>query len=209
MATELPALQPSDRRDRVTALILAAVALAAGYWWLVAGVCGTYHDDAIYVATAKALAEGQGYRLINLPGQPWQTKYPILYPALLALIWKLWPSFPSNLWAMQALSLLAGAALTGLSYLYLVRFGYLSRGVALAAGLLCGTSINFLYFSTLTLSEIPFGLLVLSVLWALENEGRSTQGRSIRRFFLGVLLGLPYLCRSLGISLVPVGLYFL
>jgi len=185
------------------------VALAAGYWWLVAGVCGTYHDDAIYVATAKALAEGRGYRLINLPAAPLQTKYPVLYPALLALIWKLWPSFPDNLWAMQALSLLAGGALTGLSYLYLVRFGYCSRGVALAAGLLCGTSINFLYFSTLTLSEIPFGLLVLGVLWALENQARSPQSSGVRQFLMGVLLGLPYLCRSLGIILAPVGLFFL
>ena len=64
---------------------------------MVVGVCGVYHDDGIYVITAKALAQGEGYRLINLPNSPLQTKYPILYPALLAIIWKIWPSFPKNL----------------------------------------------------------------------------------------------------------------
>jgi hypothetical protein len=209
LSTELAAPLPWDRRDKLYAFLLAAVVLAAGYWWLVGGVCGIYHDDAIYVSTAKALAGGQGYRLIDLPGAPLQTKYPPLYPAVLALIWKLWPSFPNNLLAMQALSLLAGGAVAGLSYLYLVRFGYFTRGVALAAGLLCATSMNFLYFATLTLSEIPFALLLIAALWALEKQVRAPQGSRIRQFLLGILLALPFMCRTIGISLAPVGLFVL
>jgi len=189
--------------------MLAAVMLAAGYWWMVIGVCGIYHDDAIYVTTAKALASGQGYRLLNLPGAPWQTKYPLLYPGILALIWKVWPSFPDNLLAMQTLTLLAGGALAGLTYLYLVRFGYCRRSVALAGGLLGATSINFLYFATLTLSEIPFALLLLGALWALEEQVRAPQSSKARQFFLGVLLALPFLCRTIGITLTPVGLFVL
>ena len=41
--------------------------------------------DAVYAVTAKALAEGKGYHLVNLPGAPPQNRYPILYPALLLL----------------------------------------------------------------------------------------------------------------------------
>lgn len=206
---DLLAPLPLDRRDKLIATILAAVVLVAGYWWMVGGVCGIYHDDAVYVSTAKALAEGQGYRLINLPGAPLQTKYPILYPAILAIIWKLWPSFPNNLVAMQALSLLAGGAVAGLAYLYLVRFGYFTRGVALGAGLLCATSINYLYFSTLTLSEMPFALLLLAALWALEEQVRAPKRSKIRQFFLGILLALPCMCRTIGVTLVPVGLFVL
>src|SRR5262245_4383276 len=67
-------LRPLDYR---LALTLAMVLLLVGAWRLVPGVSGVFHDDAIYVISAKALADGRGYRLINLPGAPPQTKYPI------------------------------------------------------------------------------------------------------------------------------------
>ena len=35
-----------------------------------------YNDDGIYLVTAKALAEGSGYRIISLPEPIAQTKYP-------------------------------------------------------------------------------------------------------------------------------------
>src|SRR5712692_7478162 len=78
-------------------------------WILLAAVAWTYglclhpvwfghdNDDAVYVVTAKALANGQGYRTISLPLEPPQTKYPPLYPLLLSLIWRLYPQFPANL----------------------------------------------------------------------------------------------------------------
>ena len=58
---------------------------------------GFYHDDSIYWVSAKSLAAGDGYRISSLPGQPFQTKYPPLYAALLAGIWHINPNFPSNL----------------------------------------------------------------------------------------------------------------
>lgn len=98
----------SSAKKIFAALVLMVLVL--GYWRMVPTVCGAYHDDGIYVLTAKALAQGQGYRLIFLPNAPVQTKYPILYPALLAIIWKLRPSFPNNLFLMKWLTLFCGAA---------------------------------------------------------------------------------------------------
>ena len=83
-----PPMTSLRRSDLAVALGLAVVLLALGSWMMVPGVIGVYHDDAIYVTTAKALAQGDGYRLINLPGTPPQTKYPILYPFLLAAVWE-------------------------------------------------------------------------------------------------------------------------
>lgn len=83
-----------DTYDKRIAILLSLAFLLIGSLHMVAGVCGVHHDDAIYVSTAKGPAQGQGYRLINFPGSPKQTKYPILYPAMLAIVWKLWPSFP-------------------------------------------------------------------------------------------------------------------
>jgi hypothetical protein len=146
MPSESSASRTLTPKDWSLALILVALTVLLGSWQMIVGVSGVYHDDGIYVSTAKALAEGQGYRLINLPEAPVQTKYPPLYPALLAIIWKLCPTFPDNLVFMQFITLLSGAAMVGLAYLYLVRFGYFSRGVALGAGALTLSSKFCLYF---------------------------------------------------------------
>ena len=62
---------------------------------------GPLHDDSLYYVGAKSIAERGEYRILSLPGEPYQTKYPPLYPAYLALAWKLEPQFPRNLpWAM-------------------------------------------------------------------------------------------------------------
>src|SRR5215469_13734567 len=58
---------------------------------------GRHHDDTIYLASAKSLAEGHGYRIASLPREPLQTKYPPVLPLLLAPLWKLAPGFPEHL----------------------------------------------------------------------------------------------------------------
>lgn len=55
-----------DRRDMMVAVALGMAVLIIGGYLMVVGVCGLYHDDAIYVITAKALAHDQGYRLISI-----------------------------------------------------------------------------------------------------------------------------------------------
>ena len=190
----------------MVAVALGIAVLIIGGYLMVVGVCGLYHDDAIYVITAKALAHDQGYRLINIPHSPIQTKYPIIYPALLAVIWCLWPSFPENLLAMQSLSLLASAITIGLCYLYLVRFGYCKRSIAASAGLLCATSSEFLYFSTVTLAEMPFALLLILALWKLDSHVIAPSSSRNSQFLLGVLLSLPFLCRTIGAPFIVTGL---
>src|SRR5512140_3524759 len=58
---------------------------------------GFYHDDGVYWVTAKSIAEGGGYRIPSLPGAPYQTKYPPVFPALLSIVWRVTPEFPLNL----------------------------------------------------------------------------------------------------------------
>ena len=91
---------PSTRLRAVFALggmlLVSAYAIAISL-----PAAGIFHDDGIYVVTARALAEGQGYRIISLPESPPQTKYPILFPWLLSLVWRLAPSFPDNLLCLR------------------------------------------------------------------------------------------------------------
>ena len=202
-------LSRQESRHWRIAVALILLTIALGAWQMVPGVTGIYHDDGIYVCTAKALAQGQGYRLINLPDSPLQTKYPIIYPALLAVVWKIWPVFPDNLVLMQWVTLLAGAAAVGLSYLYLIRFGYFSAGIACAAGLLAATSPQFLHFSVITMSETTFLLLLVLSMWRLEGELREITRESLREIILGIFLTLPFLCRSVGVMFIPIGLVLL
>lgn len=58
---------------------------------------GPIHDDSLYYVGAKSLAERGEYRILSLPGEPHQTKYPPLYPAYLSLAWLVEPRFPENL----------------------------------------------------------------------------------------------------------------
>src|ERR1035437_6417164 len=77
--------------------------------WSAPGV-GLTHDDGIYLATAKALATGKGYTIISLPHEIRQTKYPVLFPLLLSLVWRVDPSFPRNIGFLKLIPLLATAA---------------------------------------------------------------------------------------------------
>lgn len=187
------------------ALALAGILFAAGAWTLVPGVTGVYHDDAIYVITAKALAQGDGYRLINLPGAPRQTKYPILYPLLLAAVWKVQPEFPDTVVLMQYLTLMLGAAAVGLSYLFLVRFAYCTRRAAACVGLLCATSPEIAYFSTITMAEMPFLLSTIVALWRVELAALAAP-RPRQALLTGLALAMPFLCRTVGATIILGGI---
>ena len=87
------------RKLTATGVFMLALAPSAYLAWTLRDMqhLGFYHDDGIYWVSAKSLAAGDGYRISSLPNQPYQTKYPPLYAALLAGIWRINPSFPSNL----------------------------------------------------------------------------------------------------------------
>src|SRR5260370_993424 len=88
---------------------------------------GFYHDDGLYFVSARSLAETGEYRIASLPAQPWQTKYPPLFPALLALVWKLNPSFPSNLPLATLFAWLAFPAYLAAVYAFLREYGFSLR----------------------------------------------------------------------------------
>ncbi|HUE70202.1 MAG TPA: hypothetical protein VMP01_04870 [Pirellulaceae bacterium] len=200
---------PLTRSDCFLAAALAALTVVAGCWRMAPAVCGLFHDDAIYVSTAKALAQGEGYRLIDVPGAPLQTKYPILYPAILSVIWRAWPNFPDNLVVMQGLTLLSAAFTVALGYLYLVRFGYFTRALAASAGMVCATAPFFLYFAVQTMAEMPFALLSLVALWGVESHVRQAEMPRRSQLVWGVALALPFLCRTIGATVVVSGLWVL
>jgi hypothetical protein len=186
---------------------LIILALLPSVWlaweWRSMPHLGFYHDDSIFWVSAKSIAAGDGYRISSLPNQPYQTKYPPLYPALLALVWKANPSFPGNL---PLAMLLAWLPLP--FYIWLVReflrrydFSVTEQAVLCAIAALNPVAV---VFSISLMPELWFtALLLASVLMAEKATGEESP------FWLAALAGfaggLAYLTRSAALPLLATG----
>ena len=95
----------SERMGLKLGMVLFCAAVLYGLA-LSPDILGFYHDDGVYAVTAKALAEGKGYRIISLPGEPVQMTYPIFYPLVLSVVWRIFPDFPANIPALKAPSII-------------------------------------------------------------------------------------------------------
>src|SRR5438128_340737 len=110
---------------RAVFLLVAACAPSAWLAWTYRDLprIGELHDDGIYLISAKSLTDGGGYRILSLPDEPAQTKYPPLYPLYLSTLWRWGPEFPAMLpWAML-LQWVFIPLMIGLSAVYFARHG--------------------------------------------------------------------------------------
>lgn len=152
---------------------------------------GKLHDDGILFVSAKSIADGEGFRILSLPERPAQTKYPILYPLYLSLIWRVNGNFPENLttarwfsWPVLVLSL-------ALSWLYWRGEKWSWIVVAILA-----ISPYMILFGCGLFSEIFFLCWLLAALLVGRRDGLSMA------VFAGILAGLSYLTRTAGIALL-------
>src|SRR6185295_16210435 len=81
---------------------------------------GILQDDCVYLIDAQALAYGAGYRILSLPAQPYDTRYPPLYPLYLSLAWRAVPAYPANLAVAVMLSWLCLPVVLLLAYWWCV-----------------------------------------------------------------------------------------
>jgi hypothetical protein len=190
-------------------LILTLIGACSLYLFVLSPVeFGTYHDDGIYVTTAKALATGQGYKIASLPDEPSQTKYPPLYPFLLSLIWRVYPEFPQNLSWMLFLSVVAMVGFLIATYRYLTEQRYATEWQALIVVGLAAINWRTMILATSIYSETIYALLsVVALGWAEKFERQ--EKASAAGVLSGVLMGLAFLTRSLGVTLiVAVAVYY-
>src|ERR1700735_1882114 len=123
---------------------------------------GKFHDDGILMVSAKSLATGHGFHIISLPEQPAQTKYPILYPLYLSIIWRLNPHFPDNLWLARLSNWLLLVLCLALSWVFFRKEGF-SEGRTIVLVALLGLNPYMILFGTNTFSEIFFTCWLLAV----------------------------------------------
>jgi hypothetical protein len=153
---------------------------------------GIFHDDALYLVAGKSLAEGNGYRIASLPGEPYQTKYPPLYPALLSVIWRIDPSFPGNLPKVMLVTWACLVAAVFLAWRLMRQAGF-SDGQSVGLAAFMALSPVAVQFSVMAMSEVPFLALMLACLIMLERG---------QAFWAGVLGGLAFLTRGAALPLL-------
>ncbi|MDX2152426.1 MAG: hypothetical protein SFV54_16930 [Bryobacteraceae bacterium] len=185
----------------IAPLLLAALAAVCA---LPLSFAGGFHDDGVYLATARALAEGRGYVIGSLPGEFPQTKYPVLFPGLLAALWKIWPAFPDNLALLRLVPLLSTAGWL-LALWRLVGAGYQRPLDARWLITVTACAPLVIEVSGMPLSEPLYAFVSALALLALQKASDNAGG--YRHVALSALLcAAAYHTRTIGVSLLPCAL---
>ena len=171
---------------------------------LTRSLVGVFYDDGVYLALAKSLAEGHGYRLLYLPGTPGAVHYPFLYPAFLAALWRLAPAFPANVALFKA----ANAVLLGLFAALLVL--YLRSRAAQPAWRIAlfvvavATALPLVTVATVLFAEPLFLVFAVAACWAADAARAAPARRSAWALAAaaGCLAGAAALTRSVGIAVI-------
>jgi len=173
------------------------------------GRFGASYDDTIYVTAAKALATGEGYRIINLRHPIAQTLIPPLYPLLLSIFWRLDPHFPENLSGMMLLSVFLTMAFLLLSYHYLVKNNYATRPQALTVVALTAINWRTMNLATGLISDILLLSLSIAVLHLAEKYLQEDKSWIVGGV-LGTMMGLAFLTRTSALGLIAsVAVFYL
>jgi hypothetical protein len=158
---------------------------------------GRFDDDALYLVCGKSLAEGHGYRIESLPESPAETKFPPLFPALLAAVWRLNPHFPDNL---RLAAPLVWAGVPALCFLMLAvfrRFGF-SRNEAITLAALIAIHPVVTAFGSSVMSELLFTVLVFTSLDLAARDSPDWRWA----LAAGAVGGAAYLTRTAAIPLI-------
>jgi hypothetical protein len=149
---------------------------------------GLAQEDALHLVTAKALAAGHGYVIDSLPRVMAETRYPPLFPALLALATLI---STSALW-LKLLPLLCAAGWLWVTQKLLLKMGasWLASRLIVAVAAACPMVI---FLSTNLFPQALFGLLAMGCLLALLDE---------RALLAGILAGLATITQISGVALI-------
>jgi hypothetical protein len=206
-ASSNPFFPMNRRRAVITLLFLTLIPV---YWIAYrAPAVGIFHDDGIYLVTAKALAEGKGYRIISLPSEMNQTKYPILFPALLAIIWKVFPSFPENASLLKLIPLLGTFFWVWFVHKFIMEKTN-SFNISVGIVLITLASPGVVVFSSLILSETVFACFCAGALLYLDRlTSTPVENENSLLLFSAIFSAAAFLTRTAGLPLLISGVIIL
>jgi 4-amino-4-deoxy-L-arabinose transferase-like glycosyltransferase len=186
---------------QTVAFFLAIGLLAVGGIWLLGystphGM-GINDDSIAYIAGARSIMEGNGYRAAWLASNAPVTHFPPGFPAVLALI-----GLITDLDPVRGARALNGL-LFGLNIFLTGWVGWRMTGSRLAGGFVAALTLfssSLLYIHTRTMSEPLYIFLMLVSFLLLDYYFKST--RTYLLVTLGFVLGWAYLSRYAAVSLL-------
>lgn len=205
-----------NRRPLAFGALIVLGLLSGLYGVRMDDVAGQMSDDAWYIVLAKALAEGEGYTLINSPSPGIMPLYPPGFPFLLSLAWRLAPSFPENVWLLKSVSIIAMLGVASGIAIYFHRERKAPAWVAIGMALAVVSSPAFVFLASSTvMAECVFTFAQLLAIWVIERTVRSArEGATPWRVSLWIGLGSAlsisaFMIRSIAIVLVPLAILYL
>ena len=162
---------------------------------------GVLQDDGMYLIDGKALAEGAGYRILSLPKQPFDTRYPPLYPLYLSLAWRTVPSYPATLAVAVLLSWLCLPVVLLLGYWWCVGQRFSAPITWLTVGLFALNPYVLFFVSNLG-SEMMFMAFAFGAMLLAERSGWRWA------LLAGFIAGAACLSRTSGIALLPAAIAY-
>ncbi len=164
-----------------------------------------FGDDAGYIILAKSLILGNGYRWINLPGNPYCDYPPFLFPMLLSPIVFF---FGYNFFLMHLMIILM--AIISMFLIYKILINFADKNMAMLIVLLTGINPYIIAYSVTIMTEIPYLLFSLFAFYSI-NEYLKDDSIISRDFFLMILfLWCSYFTREIGLVIfISLILYLL
>jgi hypothetical protein len=182
------------------ALGVGVVVAAIGMWAQNGSLVGVNVDDGFYVLLAKALAEGEGYRLTYLPVSLPGVKYPPVYPLSLVPFWTFVGSQSAALYAMKLANGLYIGLAAGLFALLLIDLRLLSVPLAGLVALVGFASGSVMLVTSGLLSEPLYLVLLVLALWLTDRLREPVATWQLAA--VGVLAAGVALTRTVGVALV-------
>ncbi len=200
-----PAVRPGAPRPPWLAAALAAViVLACALASVTPHPIGVFWDDGVYLLSAKALAAGDGYRYMYLPGTPPAIHYPPAFPLLLAALLKVTPAFPENVAILKMLNPLCLAiGVYGAARLAAKHLGLAHVPAALAVAV-CALTAPVLVLTNVLLSESLFFAMLVGALWLVEQA--LSRGGVRTAAVAGIAIAALALVRTVGAVLLPAAI---
>lgn len=187
------------------ALVITTVSLV--YLLRLDRAAGLMVDDAWYLVLAKALASGEGYRLISSATVAIMPVVPPGFPALLAPVFAIWPAFPDNLLLLKLISVAAMAGVAAATYFYLTRVRPVAPWMAAAVTVATVLTPAMVFLATSTvMAEAAFTLLQVVVVILLDRR-RDDATVDVRGTALAVAASV--LIRAAGAAMFLGGVLFL